>query len=166
MTTVVSHASPLIILSMIGELARLEELFEKIHITPEVYDEIVVRGHGKPGSTEVAAASYVRVHAVKDAKAIAEIQEAHHLAVGEASALALAREMGADLLVIDDKHARTAGMGMGFAVAGTLRVLEMAYERGFLPDLRSIYRRMVRTSIRIAPELLEESLRRLDFPPL
>ena len=54
-----THASPLILLSGVGEFARLQDLFGSVLISPQVYDEVVVQGKGKPGSTEVSAASFV-----------------------------------------------------------------------------------------------------------
>jgi predicted nucleic acid-binding protein len=51
---VVSNTSPIINLAAIGQLDLLRQLYTTIMIPVEVYDEIVVSGHGQPGSHEVA----------------------------------------------------------------------------------------------------------------
>jgi predicted nucleic acid-binding protein len=49
---VVSNASPLIILAKISFFQLPQLLFNEITISEEVWDEIVVKGAGLPGSTE------------------------------------------------------------------------------------------------------------------
>ncbi len=166
MSVIVSNASPIIILSMIRELGRLQELFGSVRITPEIYEEVATRGRGRPGSAELAAATFFRVQPVSEARRIAEVQAAHQIGLGEASTLVLAKEAGADLVILDDKQARSAARAEGLKLAGTLRVLEWSHERGLIKDLASVYRRLAGTPARIKGELLDESLKRHGLPPM
>jgi predicted nucleic acid-binding protein len=50
---VIADSSCLIALSKIGELGLLERLFSHIFIPQAVYQEVVIRGEGRPGSKEV-----------------------------------------------------------------------------------------------------------------
>jgi predicted nucleic acid-binding protein len=43
---VIADSLPLIALSKIGHFGLLEKLFGAVAITPEVYDEVVVKGAG------------------------------------------------------------------------------------------------------------------------
>lgn len=166
MTTVVSNASPIIVLSKMGELSRLEELFGTVVITPEVYEEVVQRGKGKPGADELAGSRFFRVTPVKDTKLIKDLQATRNLGTGEAATLALAKELAADLVLVDDKQARSMAEAERLTVVGTLRVLELSYERGHLSDLAEAYRRLKSTPLWIRTELLNESLKRHNLPPL
>ena len=58
---VVSNSSPLITLAKIGHFDMLGKLYDKIFITPEVFQEVVSDGGGLPGSIEVAAARWMIV---------------------------------------------------------------------------------------------------------
>ena len=63
---VVSNSSPLIALAKIGKLHILRELFGEITIPKAVWDEVVVKGRGKPGAEEVEKAEWIKVMDVKD----------------------------------------------------------------------------------------------------
>ena len=163
MKRVVSNASPLIILAKVGQFERLRDLFGRIEISPQVREEVVDRGKGRAGAQEVSSAGYVVTTPVKSAGRIAEIREGYQIAAGEASTITLAEEMGADLVLMDDRQARAAARSIGLKVVGTLRVLEMAYEGGHLSDLRSTYKTLKASTSRIRPSLIDASLRRLGL---
>lgn len=95
-----------------------------------------------------------------------EIQESAHLAEGEASTILLAEELKADLVLIDEKAARSVAKSLGLKVAGTLRVLELAYERQLIQDLRETYARLKSGPAHLAPGLLDGSLAKYKLPPL
>jgi len=166
MAGVVSNSSPLILLSFINRLDVLEGLFQAIHITPQVHDEVVVRGQGRPGSSEVSNASFILVKKVSDPLLIPRITENFRLGSGESSAIALAREMSANLVLLDDRQARIAAQKLGLTVSGTVRILEMAHEKSFIPNLRNAYLDLVHTPARISPKVLNASLSRYGFTPL
>ena len=63
---VVSNSSPLIALAKIGKLHILKELFGEIIIPKAVWNEVVVKGKGKPGAEEVEKAEWIKVREVKD----------------------------------------------------------------------------------------------------
>ena len=166
MPGVVSNASALILLSGIGEFARLQDLFGVVLITPQVYEEVVVRGKGKPGSAEVAGASFVQSRSVMGANRISGLQSRAHIAAGEASTIILADELKADVVLIDEKAARESARELGLKVAGTMRVLELAFERKLIADLSATYRRLKAGSAHISPALLNASLARFQLPPI
>jgi predicted nucleic acid-binding protein len=104
--TVVSDSSPLITLARIGRLELLRLLFRTITITPEVYDEVAVRGAGLTGSTEIAACKWIVRKPVENVGALAAAQRAFGLGIGEASAIILGQEVSAGVLLIDEIKAR------------------------------------------------------------
>ena len=69
---VVSNASPLISLARIGLLAKLQELFEVVYISTDVYNEVVIAGAGMPGSSAVSRAEWIQVLAIHDTRALAD----------------------------------------------------------------------------------------------
>lgn len=73
--------------------------------------------------------------------------------------MSLAIELNADLLLIDDRDARSAAEACGLAVAGTLRVLASAAEKKLL-DLPAAFDRLKKTSFRAHPKLYQLVLER------
>jgi predicted nucleic acid-binding protein len=166
MVTVVSNASPLILLAGVGQFERLRDLFTEILVSPKVFEEVAIRGKGRPGSDEVANAPFVKQKPVAQSARVSELRERAQLAEGEASTIILAGEIKADLVLIDEKAARAAAKGLGLKVAGTMRVLELAYERTLIKDLRETYDRLKAGPAHLAPGLLDASLAKYKLPPL
>lgn len=87
------------------------------------------------------------------------------LGTGEREAIALALELHADLLLVDDKKARRIAQEHGIPVAGTLGLLKIAHDRGSIafPDaIHELLRHGFRLSNQLAREITA-SLR--DRPP-
>jgi predicted nucleic acid-binding protein len=92
--------------SRIGHLNALRKLYPEVHISLEIYDEVVVAGAGMPGATAVNNADWIHVAPVRDAKALAEAILRTGLGPGEVSAVLLAKELAADLILMDEHKGR------------------------------------------------------------
>ncbi len=76
---------------------------------------------------------------------------------GERSAILLAMELHADLLLIDERRAAKTARSKGFRVAGTLAVLGMAARRDLL-NLHDAIDRLKRTSFHYRQDVLDQFL--------
>jgi predicted nucleic acid-binding protein len=76
---------------------------------------------------------------------------------GEREAIALAEELAADLLLVDEWDARVEAERRHLHVVGTLRVLADGASRG-LTDLEESFDRLRHTNFRVNSELLESLL--------
>lgn len=85
--------------------------------------------------------------------------ESPGLGPGEAEALALAEEIKADLILLDDRAARVEALRRGLLVTGTIGVLLDAAEHGLI-NLQDALDRLVRTLFYIEPGLITEILAR------
>jgi predicted nucleic acid-binding protein len=72
---------------------------------------------------------------------------------GEREAISLAQDLHADLLLMDDRDGREEAEHQGFTVMGTLRVLELAAERGLL-DLPTAITKLQTTSFHMPLSLV------------
>ena len=79
------------------------------------------------------------------------------LDAGETAAIALAEEVQAGRLIIDEYRGRKATTERGLRVVGTVGVLELAAEMGFI-DLKGAFERVKQTDFWISHKLLDERL--------
>ena len=101
---VVSNTSPLINLALIGQLDLLPQLYTQVVIPEAVWHEIVIKGAGQIGATEIQAATWVVKQPVQNNTLVQLLKQT--LDAGEAEAIALALETQADLLLIDERLGR------------------------------------------------------------
>ena len=159
----VLDASALITLARIGRLNLLRDLAENIYIPEAVYDEVVRSGRGRAGSSEVAHAQWISYHQVRDRDAVAGLRA--QVGQGEAEAIALARELRADAVVLDDATARQLAETAGQKVLGLLGLLLNAKERGVVASLKPIVDDMVAAGFFIDEALYRSILRQAGEQP-
>lgn len=153
---VVSDSSALITLASAGELNLLRDLFEEVLIPEGVWDEVVQ--WGRAGAEAVTGAGWIRTVPAPDTAFLMALRA--DVDPGEAEAMALAQEIQADILLLDERRARKLALSMGFPVVGVVGVLLRAHQEGFLPLLRPVLDRMKTASgFRISTKLYEEALR-------
>ena len=133
---VVSDTSPLTNLSAIGRFDLLRGLFGEIRIAEGVWQELNAGGRRHPGSREVEAASWIRRCAVQNEAMVAALRL--DLDLGESETLVLALELGADLVLVDEKEGRHRASRLGLRPMGTLGVLLRAKQKGQVKEIRSL----------------------------
>lgn len=156
--TVISDTSPLNYLLLLGETHLLPVLYGRILIPPAVLEEL--RRPSAPALVREWAAAppgWLVVLAPQRSTdpRLAELDE------GEREALALALELHADLVLIDERDGREAAGACGLRIAGTLRVLTQGALLG-LTSLPDAFRRLQATRFRVSQELLDTLLAEVD----
>jgi predicted nucleic acid-binding protein len=130
-----SNASPLIIMSKLGQLTLLPQLYDQVLIPQTVYEEVVVVGLRDGHTDAIAVDHLVRLGsiAVQAVTLSADDQEwASKIDQGEAEVIALARDTRAQWALIDNAHARRAARALKIRPRGTIGVLLEAASRGQL----------------------------------
>lgn len=120
---IVVNSSPLIALCKINRLKILKEQFDRTFISEGVYKEVVIQGKGKVGSKEVEEASWIQIKKIKDIEAKARLTMKFNLGDGEAETIVLAREIKADLIILDEGKGRDIASISNLKVRGTLAIL-------------------------------------------
>jgi predicted nucleic acid-binding protein len=83
------------------------------------------------------------------------------LDAGEEDAIALAVELRADLLLMDDREGVIVARRMGFKVAGTLTILAMAAQHRLL-NLADAFDRIKRTNFHYQQELMDQFINEIS----
>lgn len=128
--SVVSNASPLINLAWIGKLDLLRQLYGELTIPGAVWQEVVVEGIGQPGADDVKAATWIKTQAVKNRELVRALQQ--ELDAGEAEAIALALEIEAELLLMDERLGRETARHLGLNYTGLIGILVEARHKGLV----------------------------------
>ena len=142
---VIADTSCLIVLSKIGRLHLLKDIFSKISITKEVYQEF-----------SDALPEWIQVEEIKDSERqrILELD----LDKGEASSIALGLEHEESLLLIDEKKGRRIAKDLGLKVTGTLGVLIQAKINGQLDSLIDEIDKLKKVEFRMSEGLVQKIL--------
>lgn len=140
----VNDTSPILNLARTGRIRLLQEQFGRIHIPPAVGNELQILSQD-PAATElktVLKENWLIVTPLKSNILARRLQL--ELDEGESEAIALALEMSAETVLIDEHDGRRVAFHLGLNITGVMGILIQAKKLGRIPA--------------IAPEL--EKLRR------
>lgn len=141
---VVSDSTCLIALERIQRFDLLPALFEEVWIPPEVSREF---GQTLP---------WLRVKAPQNAATVAAFQML--VDAGEAAAIALAKEVGCEV-ILDDRLARRLAARQGVPCLGIIGLLLRAKRAGKLPAVRPLIDSLRTNRFFISDGLVGEALR-------
>lgn len=146
---IVSDTSCLILLDKLGRIDLLKSLFNKVTITSIIADEF---GKELPDFIEI------RNPQEKNYQRILE----SFLDSGEASAFALAIENNDCLLIIDDLKARREAKQLKLNFTGTIGILILAIEKGYIENVSVLIDEIKGTNFRISEKYIDEIKRRFN----
>jgi predicted nucleic acid-binding protein len=134
---VVSNSSPLIYLAALGDFELLRILFDEITIPQAVFEEVVIAGSQYPVAREVLAAQGTWMH-VQIPQNVAQVENFQGMGLdpGESAVLALAQQVHADGLLLDDADAIHSATRLSLNVIRTPGVFRMAKEKGLISAVR------------------------------
>ena len=125
---VVSDTSPLTALLQVGRGELLPALFHEVVVPAAVRDELLRFHQSLP--------DYIGVRTIQDQHLAESLSDM--LDVGEAQAIVLAQEIGADYLLMDEKRGRSIAKSRGIEVVGLLGALLLAKKAGHLDSVRDL----------------------------
>jgi len=130
------NASPLIYLSKIGALSLIQKLFTECYTTLIIKNEVL--SDDNVAEFSVLKDSFSSWLLLKEPinRQLVERLEELHIHTGEASVLALAKELqdntGESVIIIDDLAAREIARTLGLKVTGTIGILIKATRIKFI----------------------------------
>ena len=155
---VVSNTTPLRYLIAIRQEHLLVQLFKTIHIPGAVFEELTnPRTPGFVRDYVSAQPAWLKVHQVPDSE-LRDLPRLIHS--GEREAIAVAAELNADLILMDERSGRRAAASRNLKLSGTLGVLEMADSLKLIGDFPQTLRTLTANGFYLRPTLHEELLRR------
>lgn len=148
---IIGDSSALVALATMDRLDLLEKIFDKIYVPQAVYDEVTISY--KPQSLKLKEFLFDKVVAVE-----LDISKMG-LGQGELEAIALYKSINADFLLIDDRRAKSFAKLNGLNVLGSLGVMVLAKDAGFVESIREDLEKLVNSSLFISQNLIDRVLR-------
>ena len=155
--TVVSNTSPISSLATVGRLELLQQIYGLIVIPTAVYNELTAEGAGEVIATAVKTSTWIETRAVTKLTIVASLMD--KINEGEAEAIALAIELNAEELLMDERLGRREAIRLGVSITGVLGVLSIAKGRGIISAVKpAIDELRYRADFRIGQKLYNEVL--------
>ncbi|CAD7778167.1 hypothetical protein BLFGPEAP_01895 [Candidatus Methanoperedenaceae archaeon GB50] len=155
--TAVFNTSPLIFLARLGYLEKTLSLFQMVAIPKKVIKEISVKDD-EANEKVLKIKNHSNVNfglATKLVKLYKALNE--RLGQGESEAIALAVELNADVVILDDFAARKAAMELGLKVKGTLGIIKKLLEENKIKieDINKLYETLKKIGFRVRREIFK-----------
>lgn len=133
---IVSDTSPINNLAAINQLYLLQQLYDTVIIPEAVYRELTDPNFPVAGATEVQTLAWIQTRSVSDRTVIQAFS--NELDLGESEAIALALELKADQLLIDERRGRLMAARLSLNYTGILGILVEAKAKGLITSVKPL----------------------------
>ena len=144
---IISDTSCLIALSKIEKLDLLQDLYQEIIVTNDIYQEF---GSSLP--------DWIIITEVKDKQTQRDLEE--QLDKGESSSIALALEIDNATLIIDEIKGRKIAQSLNIDIIGTIGIILLAGKKGLISDVIGTVLRLVNKGFRLSDKLINKIIER------
>jgi len=153
---VVSDTTAITHLARIGALNIIHQLYMTIYIPEAVYSELTNNGSNIPGAQEAKTYPWIKTKKVRNKDRVNT--HAKLLDPGESEAIALAEELNADLLIMDEKIGRKYAKSLGIDITGMIGILLLAKERKLIISVKPFLDRLMATRFKLGMRLYNQAL--------
>lgn len=133
---IVSDTSPINNLAAIHQLYLLNQLYGTVVIPEAVYRELTDPNFPVTGATEVQTLAWIQTRAVRDRTLVKALS--NELDIGEAETIALAVEIQAEQVLIDERRGRLVASRLNLRYTGILGILVEAKSQGLIADVKPL----------------------------
>jgi len=154
---IVSNTSPISNLAKVGQLGLMQKIYGRILIPYAVNEELLDERAGETVVTVVQSSTWLEIHSVQSQQVVAALRT--RVNVGEAEAIALAVEVGASRLLIDERLGRQAAKEFGLKITGVLGILLLAKRQNLIEAVKPIMDNLIsQANFRISSQLYADIL--------
>lgn len=138
---IVSDTSPINNLAAINHLYLLRQLYGTVIIPEAVYQELTDPNFPVAGATEVQTFDWIQTHIISDRTLVEALS--NELDIGEAEAIALAIEVQADQVLIDERRGRMIASKLNLQYTGILGILVEAKSQGLIAKVKPLMNALI-----------------------
>lgn len=151
MLKIIANSTPLIALNKIGKLDLLKQMYREIIIPYAVYEEVILESSIKESNDFIKESGFINIIKIKNEEAKRLFVTSLHK--GEVEVMILAKEIEADLCIIDDLLARRYAKYYNLNITGTIGAILKSKEQGIISEVRPIMDELIDSGIYIDPKL-------------
>jgi uncharacterized protein len=130
----------------------MQQLYGTILIPNAVYAELLDERAGETVIAAVQSAVWLEIRPVQNQELVNELR--NRVNVGEAEAIALAVEVEATRLLIDERLGRQAAVNLGVKITGILGILLSAKRQNLILEVKPVMDNLItQASFRISEQL-------------
>ncbi len=130
---VVSDTSAVSNLAIVNHLWLLEAIYQRVIIPDIVARELAAASN--PIIPAILQVGWIQTQSLTHSQLANQLQQERGLDAGEANAIALALELQADDLLIDERLGRQEALRLGLSIIGILGILLVAKPRSLIPQV-------------------------------
>jgi uncharacterized protein len=154
---VVSDTSALSNLALVAHLWLLEAIYQTVIIPDVVARELAAASN--PTISAILQLGWIQTQPLTNSKLANQLQQERGLDAGEANAIALALELQANDLLIDERLGRQEAVRLGLSIIGILGILLVAKQRSLIPQVQSVMDALIdHAGFRVSPQLYQRVL--------
>ena len=154
---VVSDTSALCNLAIIDHLWLLESIYQTVIIPDVVARELTEASN--PLIPAILQSGWIQPQPLTNSELANQLQQERGLDAGEANAIALALELQADDLLIDERLGRQEALRLGLSIIGILGILLVAKQRSLIPQVQPVMDTLIsQAGFRVSSQLYQRVL--------
>lgn len=154
---VVSDTSALSNLAIINHLWLLEAIYQTVIIPDAVASELAVASN--PTISAILKLGWIQTRSLSSSQLADQLQQERGLDAGEANAIALALELQADDLLIDERLGRQEAVRLGLSIIGILGILLVAKQKSLILQVQPVMDALInQAGFRISLQLYQRVL--------
>ena len=152
MRKVVCNTTPILSLLKVGRLHLLKDMYGEIIIPRAVYNEIEVGKYWKY-YIDLSKESWISIQNIKDVTILDLFLD---LDRGEAEVIILARDIEADLVILDETLGRRYAKQSHLNLTGTIGVLLKAKQNGLIGSVSRLLDELVQKGVWLSPKITQQ----------
>lgn len=154
---VVSDTSALSNLAIVNHLWLLEAIYQTVIIPDVVASELAVASN--PTISAILKLGWIQTQSLSNSPLADQLQLERGLDAGEANAIALALELQADDLLIDERLGRQEAARLGLSIIGILGILLVAKQKSLISQVQPVMDALInQAGFRVSPQLYQRVL--------
>jgi hypothetical protein len=154
---VISDTSALSNLALVDHLWLLEAIYQTVIIPDVVASELAAASN--PAILSILQLTWIQTQPLTNSELADQLQQDRGLDAGEANAIALAFELQADDLLIDERLGRQEAIRLGLSIVGILGILLVAKQRSLIRQVQPVMDALInQAGFRVSPQLYQRIL--------
>lgn len=135
---IVNDTAALSSLAIAGQLSLLKQLYNTVIIPQAIVDELDNVPSKESSLGAIPTLSWIEIRQASNSTMVQTLQEQQDLDTGDAEAIILALELGAERLLIDERLSRQAAIRIGLPITGVLGILVAAKTEGLISAVKPV----------------------------